>query len=361
MDIRFIPTDEQVMLRDSARRWVAQGHVVDAPTDAHWAIFAEMGWLMAALPEEAGGLGGDAQDAAVIAEELGYGLVRAPFVEVAVTAAQLLMALAPDRVPGITEGRFRPILAHDETAARGAAHWIRTRAEREGGSWRLSGRKTGVIGAPDADTLLVTAFADEGMTLFEMPVANAPMRVFRTVDDRAAAELLLDGTPAVAVGPIGGACPAVLNALDHALVVESAEAVGAMQKVFDLTRDYLLTRHQYGRPISDFQALRHRLADMFIEVEQARSIVLRGLAGLRSADPRERSMLACATRARTAQAGAYVGAQGIQLHGGIGVTEEYPVGHYFKRLTAFALRHGTEAAQVERYAELSNNREEVTC
>jgi alkylation response protein AidB-like acyl-CoA dehydrogenase len=360
MDIRFIPTEEQVMLRDSVRRWVEQqGSGQDV--DTQWAYFAEMGWLMAALPEEAAGLGGDAQDAAIIAEELGRGLVRAPFVEVAVTAAQALIALAPERVPAIAAGATRAILAHDEAEARGDPAWVETGAEQDDGIWRLRGRKTGAIGAADADMLLVSAVAPEGLTLFEVSITETPMRTYVTVDGRAGAELLLDGTPAVPVGPIGRARDAILNALDHALVVESAEAVGAMQKVLDLTRDYLLTRRQYGRPIGDFQALRHRFADMFIHVEQARSIVLRGLAGLRSSDPRERAMLAAATRARTAQAGAFVGAQGIQLHGGIGVTEEYPVGHYFKRLTAFALRHGTEAAQVERYAALSNDREDAPC
>lgn len=346
------------MFRDSVRRWVAQGQAPDAPIDAQWSYFAEMGWLMAALPEEAGGLGGDAQDAAIIAEELGRGLIRAPFVEIAVTAAQLLLALAPDRVAAIASGEARPILAHDEAQARGDPEWVETKAMRHGDGWRLSGRKTGIVGASEADVLLVSALVEgEGLTLFELPSAEAPMRHFITIDDRSGAELLLDGTVATPVGPVGGASGALQKALDHTLVVESAEALGAMQRVFDLTREYLLTRKQFGRPIGDFQALRHRLADMFIEVEQARSIVLRGLAGLRSADPRERSMLAAATKARTAQAGAYVGAQGIQLHGGIGVTEEYPVGHYFKRLTAFGLRHGSEAVQVERYAALSNTRD----
>jgi alkylation response protein AidB-like acyl-CoA dehydrogenase len=351
VDIRFIPTDEQVMFRDSVRRWLERGGEAG---DDPWSHFAEMGWLMAALPEEVGGLGGSLDDAAIIAEELGRGLVRAPFVEVAVTTAQLLLKLAPERVAAVASGDSRPILAHDEADARGDPLWVSTRARRDDEGWRLTGRKTGIVGAEQADVILVSAVAEgQGLTLFELPADAAPLRRFRTIDDRSGAELRLSDTRAVPVGPLGGAEPALLHALDCALVLESAEALGGMARVLDMTRDYLMTRKQFGRPIGDFQALRHRLADMFIEVEQARSMVLRGLAGLREASPRERARLAAATRARVAQAGAFVGAQGIQLHGGIGVTEEYPVGHYFRRLTAFDLRHGPSAVHVERFARLS--------
>jgi alkylation response protein AidB-like acyl-CoA dehydrogenase len=153
------------------------------------------------------------------------------------------------------------------------------------------------------------------------------------------------------------ALPAVRGALDHALVIESAEALGAMQRAFELTREHLLNRRQFGQRIGDFQALRHRLADMLIELEQARSMVLSGLDALSESDARTRSLRAAATKARVAQAGTFVTAQAIQLHGGIGVTQEYPVGHYFKRLVAFEQRHGSAAVQVARVAEMLNRRE----
>lgn len=354
MAIRFLPTEEQTMFRDSARRWVDQDHKTDGDPAAHWAHFAEMGWLMIALPEAAGGLGGDVYDAAIIAEELGRGLVRAPFVEVAVTAAQALLLLAPDRVAAIAAGEARPVLAHDEAEARGDPDWVATAAVRDGDGWRLSGRKTAIVGGAFADSFLVSATIEgQGIALFEVATDGAPLRAYTTIDDRAAAELLLDRTPATLLGTADAAHAAIHAAHDHALVLESAEAIGTMQAALDLTRDYLLTRRQYGQRIGDFQALRHRLADMFIELEQARSMVLRGLAALVDGDPAERALIAAATRARVAQAGTFVGAQGIQLHGGIGVTEEYPVGHHFKRLIAFETRHGTAAAQVQRFAELS--------
>jgi alkylation response protein AidB-like acyl-CoA dehydrogenase len=243
---------------------------------------------------------------------------------------------------------------HDESEARGDPAWVRVQAVLEGNAWRLSGRKTALLGAPHADTLLVSAQVDgAGIALFELPAAEAPLRVFRTIDDRPCAELLLDRTKVTPLGPVGDAMPSIRLALDHALVVEGAEAVGAMQRAFELTRDYLLNRRQYGQRIGDFQALRHRLADMFVELEQARSMIFRGLEALTSPDWKTRSLYAAATKARVAQSGLFVTAQSIQLHGGIGITDEYLVGHYFKRLVAFNQRHGTAEVQVERFADLS--------
>jgi alkylation response protein AidB-like acyl-CoA dehydrogenase len=202
--------------------------------------------------------------------------------------------------------------------------------------------------------LICTAeVAGSGLSLFELQQPAAALQSYRTFDDRPAADLRLESGSARLVGPLGGALPLIERALDFALVIESAEALGAMQRAFDLTREYLLTRHQYGQRIGDFQALRHLLADMFIELEQARSIVLRGLDSLSDANPRARSAMAAATKARVAQAGLHVTGQAIQLHGGIGVAQEHPVGHFFNRLVAFNQRHGTADAHVVRFAELS--------
>ena len=354
MDLSFIPSDEQAMLRDAARRWVDKDFAEGMSIADQWRHFSDMGWLMAALPEEVGGLGGIAADAAVIAEEIGHALVTAPFVDVAVTSAQLLLALAPERLPALTLGETLPIVAHWEVAARGDRSWVETRAEPDGDGWRLTGRKTGVVGAPHADSLLVTAMIEtRGLGIFEVQPEHAGILPFVSIDERHAAELRLAGAPAVLLGEGDKAVQALDAALDHALVLESAEAVGAMQEVVDLTRDYLGTRKQFGRSIGEFQALQHQLADMFIALEQARSIVIRALEALRSGAPLDRAMLAAATKARTAQAAAVVGGKGIQLHGGIGVTEEYLVGRLFRRLTAFAVRHGSADVQIERYTEIS--------
>ncbi len=340
------------MLRDGLRRWAQHRDLRQAESfDETWHYGAQQGWLMAGVPEALGGLGGTPFDTAIIAEELGRALVRAPFVEIAGVAISLLTQLAPDRLGAILEGKAKPILAHDEPAARGDPDWVETRAHSKHGQWLLSGHKTGVIGAGHADTFLISARVEaEAIGLFEIMAAQAPLQCFRTFDDRSGGELRLDNTAARLVALPDTATPALHLALDHRLMLEAAEALGAMQRALDMTRDYLLTRRQYGQLIGDFQALRHRLADMFIETEQARSILLRGLAAL-DGEARQRSAMAAAVKARAAQAALFVCGNAIQLHGGIGVTDEYPVGHLYKRALAFDQRHGGSARQVERYAD----------
>lgn len=359
MESALISNDDQRMLRDSVRRWAEQFDPrVAAPAGPVFEQIQDMGWLLANLPESMGGLGGTILDCAIIAEEMGRALVRAAYVEAAVTAAQLLAALAPERASSMAAGRLRPILAHEELAARGEPTWVGARALGSGNVWRLHGHKTAILGAPQADTLIVSAWVEEaGITAFELSAKSAPLAMFTTIDDRPCGELRLNGTPATLLGPPGGAMPAIAAALDHALVVESSEAVGAMQRALELTRDYLLARRQYGQPLSEFQALRHRLADMFIELEQARSMVIRGLESLTCADPVARSRMAAATKARVSQAGMFITAQAIQLHGGMGVTNEFFVGHYFKRLLAFNQRRGAAEVHVERFAALDRERQ----
>lgn len=368
MAIPFIASEERRLLRDGLRRWGAARDVRSAEDFAEtWRFAAGQGWLMAGLPEAAGGLGGDAFDMAVIAEEWGRALLRAPLVE-AMVAARVLLAAAPEALGPVIAGDAIMLLAHDEPAARGDPLWVETRAREGHGGWRLTGRKTAIVGAGHADRLLVSARLPGGaLALFALDAAEAPLKSFTTIDDRSGGELRLDDTPATLLA--AKAQPALREAFDHGLMLEAAEAVGAMERAFELTRDYLLTRRQYGQYLAEFQALRHRIADMFIELEQARSIVLRGLealgvdAGGRAGggDADRRAALASAVKARVAQAGMFVCGQAIQLHGGIGVTDEYPVGHFFKRMLAFDLRHGGGAAQVARFAALGGATGRQSC
>lgn len=359
MDIQLQDNEEQRMLRDSVRRWVRPFDVRHgAAFNEIWAQLAEMGWLGAGLPEAVGGLGGTVYELSVIAEELGRGLIREPFVDAVSLSVQVLLAVAPERLEAIASGEKLVLIAHDEPESRGDPAWVGTVASPTGqrDEWRLNGTKGAIMGATHAHSLICTAeVAGTGLSFFELLRPAEALQAYQTFDDRPAGDLQLQATEARLIGSPGSALPIVERALDFALVIESAEALGAMQKAFELTREYLATRRQYGRRIGDFQALRHRLADMFIQLEQARSMVLRGLAALTQENPRARSAAAAATKARVAQAGLYVGAQAVQLHGGIGMAQEHPVGHYFNRLVAFNQRHGTADVQVARFATLTRS------
>jgi alkylation response protein AidB-like acyl-CoA dehydrogenase len=357
MDIPLQDSEEQRMLRDSVRRWVKPIDVRHAaPFRETWSQVAAMGWLAAGLPEAVGGLDGSARELCVIAEELGRGLLRVPFVDAVSLSAQVLLAVGPQRLAALASGDELTLIAHDEPQSRGDPAWIRTVATPAGSrdTWQLTGIKSAVLGAAQAHALICTAeVPGSGLSFFELSHPDSALREYQTFDDRPAGDLHLQGAQARLIGPSGEALPIMQRALDFALVIESAEAVGAMQRAFELTRNYLLERRQYGQRIGDFQVLRHRLADMFIELEQARSIVLRGLAALTQDHPRLRSAMAAATKARVAQAGLYVSAQAVQLHGGIGMAQEHAVGHYFNRLVAFNLRHGTADVHLARFASLN--------
>ena len=350
--MQFHASEEETMLREGARRALADGG--EAPGD-RWQLFADLGWLMAGLPEDAGGLGWGPRAAAIVAEELGRADGDESFVDVAVTAAQILLATGND-VEALGAGMSRPVLAHNEAAARGAPDWVETVAEPIDGGYRLNGKKHAIVGGGQADRLLMSAKLPQGgLALFDVAPEMVTRKNYALIDGQAACDVDLVGVfvPADRVlGTPGAARDAIVRAFDHAIVMSSAQALGTMQRAFDLTRDYLLTRKQYGEIIGRFQALRHRLADMFIEMEQARSMVALGVDALENSDPGERSRIASAVKARVAQAGLFVTAQAIQLHGGIGVTQEYPVGRLFTRMVVFDQRFGAADAHVERFAAL---------
>ena len=358
---RYFETDYSFARRREALAGVASF------SRARWTEFAELGWLGAAFPEEAGGYGGSAVDAAIVLEGAGSGLVVEPLLSCAVLAAQTLQGLGDpgaERLAALLAGEHLFALAHQEGEAGGEGAYVAARAEASGDGYVLSGRKAVVLGAPSADELLIsarTAGAVQdpcGVSLFTVAPAdlNGRLRACRTIDDLAAADIDLDGLqlPASArLGEEGGASTAIDHALDHALVAACAEATGAMDKALAVTVEHLKTRRQFGVTLSTFQALQHRVADMSIALEQARSAVLMGLAGLSADDPVERARSASAAKVRVGESARFVAAQAVQLHGGIGVTDEHVISHYFKKLTAFQLRFGSQDHHLARYAALA--------
>ncbi len=271
-------------------------------------------------------------------------------------AAQLLSAMAT--------GERIAVLAHFESDARFESRWVTTRARKAGERYRLDGHKGVVMHAGAADTLLVSARTSgeagdaQGVSLFLVPrtAAGVALDVYPTVDGQRAADVYLKAVevPATSrLGPEGGTLAAVEAALDIGLAALCADAVGVMQALVDATIEYVRVRQQFGQPIGRFQALQHRIADMLIHLEQARSMSY--LAALRCAaeDVAERRRALSAAKAVIGQACRFVGQQAVQLHGGMGMTDELIVSHWFKRLTGAQLMFGDSDMHLQRYAALS--------
>ncbi|MDB5988024.1 MAG: uncharacterized protein JWR16_3077 [Nevskia sp.] len=372
MDFRL--TDEQEMLRDSARRFLEKECSLEqrrsAPTHGEfsgkrWTAFADMGWLAASLPEDCGGLGGDVVEAALIMEEFGRALVVDPFWGVGVLAAQTILAAdreqARQLLPKLCAGELLPALAHHETQSRGVIEHVSLQARPAGkDAWTLHGHKTLVMGGNVANRFIVSARTAggnrdrDGITLFmlDREAQGLKRQNVRLIDNRWAAELALDGVRVTSehlLGEADQAYAALEHAHVHGLLTLCSEAVGVMERALWITRDYLRTRKQFGVTLNTFQALQHRMAEMLIELEVSRSVVYRAMAFLEMPSA-ERLAALSVTKARVGQSGRFICGQAIQLHGGIGVTEEYSIGHYFKRMTVIENELGSAQFHLEQLA-----------
>ncbi len=371
-------SEEQRLLADSVVRFLEKEYRFDKRralaaseeglSRANWAQFAELGWLGIGTPEAQGGLGGGAVETMIIMESFGRHLVLEPYFPTVVLGGSLLArggAQAEALLPELAQGRLLLALAHGEPQARFNLADVETRAERAGDGFRLSGRKAVVLGAPSADKLIVSARTGgeargrDGITLFLLPreTPGLALRPYRTIDDLRAAEVTLDGAMAPAatvLGGVGRGLALLESATDLALVALAAEAVGAMAALLDLTRDYLKTRKQFGVPIGSFQVLQHRLVDMFMAQHLARSLTEMAARALAdpAQDPLAQARLAAAAKVEAGRAGRLVGQEAVQLHGGMGMTDELAVGHYFKRLAMIDLTLGNADHHQRRFADL---------
>jgi alkylation response protein AidB-like acyl-CoA dehydrogenase len=354
----FALTDEQTLLRDSVSRYLdkkydfaACGTVVERHggfSREQWSAFAGMGWLGAGLPEAAGGFGGSAIESAIVLEELGRALVVEPYVALAVLAPRTLLqasdAAARASLAESIAGTSVIAVAHGEERARGRLAHVTSAAKRAArGGYVIDGCKSRVLGGPVADRFIVSArtsgSADDarGITLFALH-ANAPgMRRhdYRLIDGSVACDLVferVEAGPDDVLGEAGGAFRVLEHAHFHAIAGACAEALGVMERATWTTRDYLQQRRQFGVPIASFQALQHRLADMVIALEQSRAMLHCALSALECERDDERRHAVAAAKAKIGHAGRFVAGQAIQLHGGIGITDEYVIGHCLKRL-----------------------------
>lgn len=329
-----------------------------------WAGFAdELGILGAALPEEVGGIGGGPVEMMVIAEALGRALVVEPYVDTVVVAGGLLRraggAVATSLLERVVAGTA--VVALAATEAESGDNWldVATVAVPDGDGWVVRGAKIVVASAPLASHLLVTARTANGVSLFAVDVADTGEGLeahhYRTVDDRRASDLVFDGLrlPGTALlGEEGRAGPSLQQARDEGAAAVCAEAVGCMRKVLADTVEYAKQRQQFGQPIGSFQALQHRMVDMHMEVEQSVAAAYLAILNL-EAEPAVRARAVSAAKATIGRAARFVGQQAVQLHGGMGMTEELAIGHYFKRLTALQYEFGSTDHHVARYARLT--------
>lgn len=356
MDFDF--TDDQVSLRDAIARWVEKGFAFErrhgiakagGRTRQVYAELAELGLAGLAVPETHGGLGLGPVDAMVVMEELGRGLVNAPYAQAALIAPAVLAtgpeALQAAWLPRIADASALVVLAHQERGSRYRLEQVATRATRSGSGWALSGTKSVVPAGDEADAFLVPARVSgaesdaDGIALFlvERGAAGLGVRGYPTQDGARAAELALADTPAALIIEDGFAV--LEHAADIGIAAACAEGVGAMDKLLAVTVDYMNTRKQFGVPIASFQALRHRIADVKMQLELARSMSY--FATLKLGEPREARRRALSqAKLQLGQSMRFVGQQCIQLHGGIGVTDEYIASHYFKRLTMLEMAFG---------------------
>lgn len=364
----FTLSDEQELLRDGLTKFLSTRYRLEssraaAKTGAGWqpeiwrAFADELGILGAALPERVGGIGGGPVEVMVIAEALGYALVVEPYVDTAVVAGGLLLrAGASELLRTLVAGEAIVALAAAE--AQSGDHWqdVTTTARREGDAWVLDGAKIVALTAPLATHLLVTATTPAGLSLFLIDrggdTAGLTLRPFRTVDDRWAADIHLDGVRATLLGEEGAAWPSLAQARDEGAAAVCAEAVGNMRKVLADTIEYSKQRQQFGAPIGSFQALQHRMVDMHMELEQAVAAVYLAVHNLQ-AEPDQRARAVSAAKATVGRAARFVGQNAVQLHGGMGMTEELAIGHYFKRLTAVQYEFGSTDFHTARYAALA--------
>jgi alkylation response protein AidB-like acyl-CoA dehydrogenase len=374
MDFSF--NDEQRMLRDSLSSFLTDSYDFDARRKA---IAAEPGWrpeiwrvlaqdlgiLGAALPEDMGGLGGGPVDTLVVMEEMGKALVVEPYLETVVMGAGLLKridtAAAAQAVGEIIAGERIVVLAWGEPTSRYDVGDVSTRAVREGG-WRLDGRKAVVTGAPMAHQLIVTARTSgdrrdpDGISLFLVD-ATTPgliMRDYVTVDGRQASEIALDGVRVgveALLGEEGAGLPLVEQVLDEARAALCAEALGVMGQLLAQTLAYTKQRRQFGHPLSDFQVLQHRMVDMFVQHEQAISMTYMATLKLDLPAP-ERAKAISAAKAFVGKACRFVGQNAVQTHGGIALTQELALSHYFKRATMIESELGSVDWHLARYQRL---------
>jgi alkylation response protein AidB-like acyl-CoA dehydrogenase len=373
--VDLVLSEEQELLQETARDFVARrsplrrvrelrdGTEPDGFSRALWREMADLGWLGIIVPAEHGGLGLGWTELMVVFEQLGRGLMPEPMLSTVVLGAGTILlgestAQQAEHLPAVVAGERLLALATQEPASRYDLHHVETRAERDGAGWRLTGTKSQVLDGHAADWLIVPATTGEGITLFLLERTAPGIVVERQtrLDARGVALVRLEGvraSEAAVVGPVDGGAPILSRVVDRATAALTAEMLGAMSAAFEMTVDYLKTRTQFGVPIGTFQALKHRAAKVFVEIELARSAVMHAHRVLdEGRDDRAVARAASVAKARCSDAFMLVANEGVQMHGGIGMTDEHDIGFFLKRARAAQLTFGDARWHRDRVARL---------
>ncbi|MGX4676178.1 acyl-CoA dehydrogenase family protein [SAR92 clade bacterium H246] len=368
-------SEEQTMLHDSADKYLRENYSFENRqatvkksrgfSAEQWQMFADLGWLAMTFEEEAGGFGGGALETMILCEQFGKYLVLEPYLESVVLVGGLIAAGAQPAIKehylsGLMAGELQGALAYLEEGNVANPHYVETKAEATGDGYVLNGSKAVVLNGPEADMFLVSARvgdssigAKEGISLFVVDKNSQGLHCnnYKTYDGRSACELQLDNVTLNAdalVGELGNASAMAAPIFSRAIVAVCAEAVGAMDALLEATVDYTKQRKQFGQSISSFQVLRHRMVDMYMEIELTRSLLMATAWKLDNGSGDAEQCVA-ALKAKVGKAGRYVSHNAIQLHGGIGTTDEFRVGHYFKRLAAIGVMFGSRDSHLSRY------------
>jgi pimeloyl-CoA dehydrogenase small subunit len=374
----FDLTDEQRLLKDSVDRLIADQYQFEQRkkymtepsgwSAATWKQYAELGLLGLPFAEQFGGFGGGPVETMIVMEAFGRGLVLEPYFATVILGGGLLRhagmpAQQHALIPEIAQGRLKLAFAHVERQSRYDLADVGTTARKGGAAWVLDGAKSVVLHGDCADRLLVTARTSGdrrdrngiGLFLVDPSATGVSRRGYPTQDGLRAAEVTLSAVRVPAgdvLGDAGTALAAIERVVDEAIAALCAEAVGTMQVMHETTLEYLKTRQQFGRPIGQFQVLQHRSVDMLVALEQARSMAMFAavMAGEEDATERRRSL--AAAKVQIGRSGRHIGQEAIQLHGGIGMTMEYKVGHYFKRMTMIDMLFGDADTHLAALAQL---------
>jgi len=369
----FDPSDDQRLLVESVTRLLgdtygfAQRKTYLARPEGFstdmWSKFAELGLLGLPFAEEHGGFGGGAQEIMLVMQAFGRVLVLEPFLSTVVLGGTAIQAAGSNEqkmvlLPAIADGSLKLAFAHGERQARYDLTDVVTTAKRNGGGWILDGSKTVVSHGEAADKLIVSArtsgerYDEDGITLFLVDTAASGVarRGYATRDETRAADVSLSNAHGEVLGEAGGGLAIIEKIVEAGIAATAAETVGAMEAMNEMTLEYSKTRVQFGQPIGSYQVVQHRLADMFMAQEQGRSMAMLATMSVDNDDPVERRHDFALAKVGVGQAGRYVSQSAVQMHGGIGMTEEYAVGHYFRRCMVIERLWGDPAYYLQRLA-----------